>query len=298
MSYKLKILSFTGGSVQGVGLSAIGISILKSGYVPDVIIGESVSAIFAIPLAMRKFDVIKEAMFNFNQKTIFGKFPPLNKKGKFLSLKGVFRFLSGKNSLGKQDALVPFIKQYLTKEMFIEYYNGDFADVIIATANYNTSSLQYWNLKEIDDYNVVIKLILASCNIAVLINPIEINGDYHYDGGMISAQSGTRYLKENKKNISEWRSVWNRPELLQFMIETQNHKWKPKNILEVGKRTVELLYNTTSIDSETDEMYICVKENIQYKTYHLDTETKGLYDTNKDNLLADWENGKKIGNEA
>lgn len=286
-----KVLSFTGGSVQGVGLSAIGCGIMET-YEPDIIIGTSVSAIFAIPLAMRKTDIIKEAMLNFNTKSIFGKYAPLNKKNTFPSLRGVFRIITGKDSLGKQDALIDFIKQYLDKDLFLKYQNGKYADVLVATTNYTYGTIDYWNLKEISCYETVLKIILASCNIPVLINGIKLGNNYHYDGGVISAQSGKHFLLANKYVIKEWRSVWARPKQIEIRKD-----FTPKNVLNVASRSLELMIKNESLESEYLEDLICKENRIEHRKYFFKTELDSLYDTDLNERTIDFSNGLEIGKE-
>lgn len=286
-----KILSFTGGSVQGVGLSAIGVGIMET-YNPDVIIGTSVSAIFAIPLAMRRTATIKEAMLSFDLKSIFGKYPPLNKKNTLPSFRGVLRALSGKDSLGKQDALIDFIKVYLTEIDFLKWQRNviiqESPNVLIACTNFNTGKIEYFDLSYFR-YEEALKIILASCNIPVLINGIEIGSNYFYDGGVISAQSGTEFLKTNFKYITEYKSVWNRA--AEPKIQTE---FIPKNIISVTKRSVELMIKNESHQAEYLETLICETNGIKHQKYFFETELDSLYDTDIDERKLDWENGQSI----
>lgn len=288
----MKVLSFTGGSVQGVGLAGIGCGIMET-YEPDVIIGTSVSAIFAIPLAMRKTELIKKAMLSFDRKAIFGKYPPLNKKNSFLSLSGFFRMITGKDSLGKQDALIDFIKLYLTKDLFEAWKNLKEKSlvpyVIIATTNYTYGTIDYWNLSEYN-YEAALQIILASCNIPVLINGIKLGNNYHFDGGVISAQSGKHYLQNYRWNITEWRSVWARPKHIVLQKE-----FTPKNVLNVTARSLELMIKNESLESEFLENLICSANKIEHRKYFFKTELDSLYDTDLHEREADWNNGLKIG---
>jgi len=287
----MKVLSFTGGSTRGVGLSAIGLGIMET-YEPDVIIGESVSAIFAIPLAMKKKQMIKTAMLNFTQKDVFGKFAPLNKKHSAPSFRGFFRAISGKESLGKQDALVDYIKKFLTKELFDEYVNGNYADVLVACVNYNTGLLEYFDLNQYE-YEKALQIILASCNIPVLINGVKIGGCYYYDGGVISAQSGKQYLKDNAESITEFRSLWARAAADKFKVKLSTD-YKPTNILKPITRSVKLMIASESLESEYLEDLLCKVNRIEHRKYFFETELDSLYDNDDDKYL-DWNNGLKIG---
>ena len=233
----MKVLSFTGGSTQGVGLSAIGCGIMQKGYEPDIIIGESVSSIFAIPLAMKKMWLIKKAMLKFRLKDIFGKYKPLNKANTFPSIRGLWRLITGKDSLGKQDKLISYIKRYLTEKLFNEWKEGVYGDkypeVLVATTNLNTMRLEYFHLSDYS-YENALNIILASCNIPVLINGIKINGCYHYDGGLIKANAGIEFLKHNQRIIKEYRSVWARSKTPKVDV-----RWKPKGFKIISVALVE-----------------------------------------------------------
>jgi predicted acylesterase/phospholipase RssA len=288
-----KVLSFTGGSTQGVGLSAIGVGILEH-YEPTTIIGESVSAIFAIPLAMKQIDAIKEAMLSFTKDDIFGKYKPLNKKDSFPSLRAIFRILSGKNSLGKQNALRKYIKNYLTEDLFNEWKNNCSINVIVATTNYNTGQLQLFDLRKFN-YLYSLDIILASCNIAVLINPISIMGEMHYDGGMIRANPGVEFIKDNGASIESYYSVWNRPNSETSKGELYKPNFKSKNIFNVSARTFYLMTKNQSLDSELLGDLLCNKYNITSRKYFLDTELDSLYDSDYEERILDWEKGLEIG---
>ena len=294
---KYKVLSFTGGSVQGVGLSAIGVGIMET-YKPDVIIGESVSAIFAVPLALNKHRVIKDAMMSFTKKDIFGKFPPLGNKDKGPSVRGLFRMLTGKESLGKQDALVKYIKKYLTEDMFNDWVDeqkrGLAARVLVATTNFNTGLLEYFSLSDYH-YKGALNIILASCNIPVLINSVNFRGDYHYDGGLIRAQSGTEFLKAYSNDIMEWRSVWNRPNKKRT-IDLLSENFTPKSILSVAGRSLKLMIKNESLQAEYIEDLVCKSNLIEHRKYFFETELDSLYDADLSEKIIDWNNGIKIGN--
>lgn len=286
----MKVLSFTGGSVQGVGLAAIGSGIMET-YKPDVIIGTSVSAVFAIPLAMRKTELIKNAMLGFNQKDIFGKYAPLNEKNTFPSFRGFLRVIALKDSLGKQDNLIDFVKGFLTKEMFAEWQNGDYANVLVATTNYSTGEINYFDLRSYK-YENALDVILASCNIPVLINGIKLGNSYHYDGGVISAQSGKDFLKDHQFSIREWRSVWARPKFLRPEIYKV---FKPTNVAQVASRSLRLMIANESFESEYLEGLICRVNEIEHRKYFFKTELDSLYDTDLNERILDWENGLRIG---
>lgn len=293
----MKVLSITGGSTQGVGLSAICVGMIEKGYKPDVIIGESVSAIFAIPLAMGDFFLIKNAMMSFTKNDIFGAFPPLGKKDKGPSVRGVFRLLSGKQSLGTQDALVDYIRLFLTEEVFYNWKvlskSGKCAKVLVATANFNTGLLEYRGLA-LYSYEEALDIILASCNIPVLIDSVELDGGYHYDGGIIKAQSGTEFLKDSFWNINEWRSVWNRPDA-ERTKEMMRKEFVPSNIIKVAGRSLELIIKNESLQAEYLEDLICKGNNIKHKKYFFETELDSLYDADLWEKEIDWRNGLKIG---
>jgi hypothetical protein len=291
---KKKVLSFTGGSTQGVGLSAIGIGILEK-YNPNIIIVESVSAIFAIPLILKRNNILKSAMMEFTKDDIFGKYKPLNKKDSFVSFRAFFRVLFGKESLGKQDALVVYIKKYLTEKMYLEWKNNSNCDILVATANYTTGLLEYFNLRDYC-YDEALNIILASCNIPVIINGISIDNDYHYDGGILKANPGIEYLKNECKNISHYYSVWNRPNSTDS-IELLYEKFRPKSIVNVFARTLELMIKNQSLSNEYLEDSLCEINNIKHKKYFFKTSLSSLYDSDLKDKLIDWQNGLDIGKE-
>ena len=280
-----KILAFSGGSTKGVGIAAIGVSVMER-YNPDVIIGMSVSAIFAIPLAMKKNTLIKRAMLSFELKDIFGKNPPLNKKNNFISWIAFFRIIRGKTSLGKQDELIKYIGQYLTEDLFNEYKVGSYPIVYVATCNYSSGLVELHNLKK-ESYTNALRIIQASCNLPILINGINLNNYIHFDAGIVRANASIDFIKNNI--VSECISIYATAEEIPKIL------YKEKNILDPIKRTLSILIKSISVKDIETEYYLCKEKGIKLKQIFFKTSLDSLYDTDIDERIIDWNNGIKQG---
>ncbi len=99
----MKTLSISGGSTKIAALGGSAITLLKDySYKPEIICGISSGGLLALPLAMGLYNELEELITNFKLDDIFGKYKPVNNKGK-LTIRSLFRLLTGKPSLGKQD---------------------------------------------------------------------------------------------------------------------------------------------------------------------------------------------------
>lgn len=284
-TYK-KILSITGGSTKGAGLYGIALGIMET-WKPDLIVGMSVSSIFAIPLAMN-IDVSNNLIYSSN-KEIFGRFKPVGKKGN-ISFRGLFRVLLGK-SMGKQDELKETIRSIITPNIFYEYKNkcekNEVPKIDIVYVNYNKATIETSRLHKLE-YEEMLNNIMASSNMPLYTNSVIVNNDICYDGGIMVANYAYNYI-----DSEEIRCIWARPD-----IETDRKniytKLKDKFIPTLF-RTIELQNKSISYQNESMINLLCEKNNIKIRHYHLNSGLESFYDTDVIERKLDYENGLILG---
>jgi len=100
----MKHLGISGGGTKIGGLfGAAEVLMQEKGFQPDYISGISAGAILSVPLAMRKFDVVRKLVLNISLKDFFSQ-KPVTKKGNFNIPRVVQNITAGKPYLDRQDA--------------------------------------------------------------------------------------------------------------------------------------------------------------------------------------------------
>ena len=107
----MKILNLSGASTNIGFLFGVSESLItRKNQQFDVISGISSGAILSLPLALGKFNEVRELVLNYDLDTFF-RVKPVNKKGR-LTLRGIWRAIKGESSLGDQSKLLEVIKTY------------------------------------------------------------------------------------------------------------------------------------------------------------------------------------------
>ncbi len=98
------VLNLSGAATKIPGLAGAADYIYNvAGFRPTDITGISSGALLAVPVAMRKWDVLREISQTFTLDDIFS-IKPVNEDNK-ITARAKFRALTGKSSFGKQDNL-------------------------------------------------------------------------------------------------------------------------------------------------------------------------------------------------
>lgn len=284
----MKGLSISGASTKIAFSAGAAIYLLKEkGYKPNFITGVSAGGILAVPLALALYDEIERQVKNFTLKDIFDISPT----NKFCS---AWRILTGKESIGRQENLKKTISKIVSEEMFYDYKrNPDTARCFLGSVEYKTGKREYFDIKNLYDYNDFLEVVIASSSIPVFVESRKINGGYWYDGG-VRDHIGSHWLME-RNDMNQHVSIYSRPE----NFDMTDANWKPKNIYRVLERTIDIMNAEISKNDEILEDTLASRFNIDNKKiftpYSLTNET---YEANKD-LNIKWfdlgvERAKKI----
>lgn len=274
----MKGLSLSGGSTKIAGIAGAAISICKEGYYkPDYITGISAGAILALPIALGLYNEIEQVVINLKPSDIFS-IEPLNKRG-FPTFKAITRLLRGKESLGKQDALINTIKKVITRERFEAYLRDrNSTDVYIGVVNMRTGTIYYDNVKSMT-YNSYFDIINASSAIPVFVESVKKWGGYLMDGGLRD-NIGSHWLMNNVP-ITHHISVYARPKGFELSnIPT----WKPKGVLSMLNRSLEITNLEKSLNDEFKENVIAKAKGIKTKQVFLDIVEPINYNTDTETL--------------
>lgn len=288
----MKVLNLSGGGTKiGAIFGAAETVILNKGYKPDIVSGISAGAILTVPIALGKFDELREIVTNFDLKTFFSN-PPVNKKGKitFRALLNIFR----KTYLGRQDNLLKRLSELVTEENFQDYKKGSYPICIIGTVDLATGKKFVYNCKELL-YEEYLKLVLASASIPVFTPYVSFRlpyTNYHpnelflVDGGVRNHILSNEVIL-NYPKINTCISIYSRAK--DYRI---NKDYSPKNILDVLNRTIDIMNIQISKADEKLEKELC--KNLQINLYQIfiPSVMKSVYDTDKVRLARSYTEGK------
>lgn len=298
MERKLLNLSGAGTKISGLcGACDYIFNVL--GYRPTDISGISSGGILSIPMALRKWDLLREVTQVFNTNDIFDN-KPINKKNR-VNLKSIFRAIFGKPSLGTQNNLKKTISQIVTEEEFYRYQNGDFPNCWIGAVDFKTANRLIVNIKEKKyTYKDYIELTNASASIPLVVEGVKFKiEDYEnilYDGGVRNHILSSWMLK-NIPNVSESISVFSRPEKY---VDILDNDWSDNNIINVFMRLNDINAIEISKKDEREEKYLIELMNyklvnkIKHKQVFIPYIIKEMYDTDPTKLRKLYNFGFKI----
>ena len=265
--------SISGGSTKIAALAGASVYALRDyGYKPDYICGISAGGILAVPLALEMYDEVIKLVKNFTYDDIFSV-KPVNNKGN-ITLEAIWRLITGKESLGKQDNLVDTMSELVTEELFEKYKQGNYPPCFLGMVEFQTGKRHYMNMKNVT-YDVFLDCVKATSSIPVFVESVEMPWKgYYYDGG-VRNHIGSHWLMENT-DITENISVYSRPE----DYDITEKGWKPKNMYHILQRTMDIMNTEISKNDEFKEDTIAKDKNIRnrkiFMTYVLSDQAYEL----------------------
>ena len=287
----MKALFMSGGATKFVSIVAAARTLQEDfDYKPDVIAGVSSGSISGLIMACNLLDVGIEIGKELTLDTIFDKCP-FNDKGN-ITLGAIVRLLRGKNYIGKMGNLEKLIKAVVTRDIFEAYQNDDKSpEVAVMAVNATSRARQIWWLKRLD-YNKAIKAVMASSSIPGMAPPVEIDGQYYYDGGLRDHSPGNYILDKTDYGgwIKEAVTIFSRPEDYKTPASTS---WK-KNVATVFMDLVFPVMNMEiSKNDEFVENTISIARGIRYRPIFIDPFANSLFDVNSERMEQGYQNGVK-----
>ncbi|MCI0751031.1 MAG: patatin-like phospholipase family protein, partial [Flammeovirgaceae bacterium] len=225
----MKHLGISGGGTKISGLFGAAEVLLKEkGFKPDVISGISAGAILSVPLALGKFEEVKDIVLNLTLDTFFSK-KPVRSNGSFHPM-AIVRAIFGKPYLGKQGNLEKTIRKVVSEEEFNRYKNDPTLPAcIVGAVDFITGHRYYFNLKNVS-YKEYPRMVNASSSIPIFTSGIQLPIDgkpaYLYDGGVRDHIASHYVLAESefKDRFTESVSIFSRPEDYKALSEEFDDK--------------------------------------------------------------------------
>ena len=290
----MKHLGISGGGTKIGGLfGAAEQIILNKGFKPDIISGISAGAVLSLPLALGKFEDLRNLVVNFTYDDFFSK-KPMNKDGK-PTIGAFIRAVMGKPYLGRQDNLEKKLTELISRSEYEAYQNDNSKpDCIVCSVDFVTGKRFFYSLKDRTvDYNKFPKVVNASASIPIWTNPIELmeQGKKRilYDGGVRDHIASHWILSESDyaNRITENVSIFSRPANYDILSED----YENKNLIDVLMRYIDIVNTEVSKNDEQLADAECKAKGIKNTKIYLPKIMENVYDVNPSNLLAMYEAG-------
>lgn len=284
---RMKIYNLSGGATKIGGLFAKSERIIKEyGYKPDIISGVSSGALLALPIALGKWDELKQLVLNVRLKDIFDN-PPVSKKGK-ITLRGLWRLIIGKPSLGTQNSLRATLSKIITESDFDKYINGHYPKVFIGVTNFNSGKFEMVSIYDAT-YEQYLDYAIASASIPFAVEGVEIGGEVYFDGGVLHHTCATELIRRFKSKITHSITVFSRPRNL----DTSYELFDQIDVTQVLKQYEFLVTNYTSVNDQITEKDLCAQYHIKNIQVFCPAVMKSLYDVDPARLKELYERSYK-----
>mgnify|MGYP005817278813 CR=1 FL=1 len=285
----MKILSISGGETKLSGLVGIARSVVvEKGYKPDIITGNSASALAVVLVAMGLWETLKVASVDLTLDSIFSV-KPINKKRK-LTFKAILRVVSSKESISVMDNLETTIKKYISEGTFNRYIAGNYPATYVNTTDFKTGARIVYNLKNVS-YHKFIKIVKASSSVPMLGEAVHLDNGYHLDGGIRTTILSAWAIDKFKDEVKTHVSIYSRPDDLTNILD----EWKPSNVVATAGRTAKIALLTISKKDELVEDLMCDKYQVEQHKLYLPKLSNQAFNVDKKHLLDLYESGIKVG---
>ena len=169
----------------------------------------------------------------------------------------------------------------------------------LAVTNAATGQPEYFGKEDMkqDDY----RLIMASCAIPVACHPVEINGQFYFDGGLVDAVPVRHALEEGCSRLvvllTKSRGYVKAPQNMRWLYSRLRRKY-PKIVSAIDQRHVtynENLKKVYELEREGKAFVFAPSQSVKAGTYSMKEEQeRALYELGMEDFKARYENLKKF----
>ena len=288
----MKHLGISGGGTKIAGLFGVAEAlILEKKFKPDVISGISAGAILSLPLALGKLDEVRELVLNFTLDDFFSS-SPVKENGGFTGA-AIWRVLTGKPYLGKQENLEKKLRSIVSEAEFLAYQKDNTkAACIVGAVDFITGGRKFFNLKKVS-YADFPKVVNASSSLPIFTKGFQMKVDgedtYLYDGG-VRDHIATAYILEEseyKDQFDESISIFSRPEDFKVLP----NEFNDKNVMAILSRYIDITNVEVSKNDEFHLDEVCRVKKIRNVKLYLPRVMKTVYDTDPQRLRQIYQAG-------
>jgi predicted patatin/cPLA2 family phospholipase len=249
----------------------------------NLLIGTSAGGIVCSMASVSKLDILLNTVLNFRLKDVFNTVP-IKENGK-LTFIGFCRLLLNKTSIGKNKRFRNNIKSLFKIEDFNTLSKSKIV-LKVGVTNFNSGQIEYpCNLD--NNYEDFMDWVYTSTNLPIFTEPMYLKNSWYFDGGVIDYAGISEAIKSGASDIDV---VFHSPINIQ-----EKPDWKPKNIIEIAKRTIDISLNMVAQDDVIIAQLLADNKKVNIRYFAPEKElSETVYNLNKNDLMS-W---YKLGIEA
>lgn len=204
------IWAFSGAATKIVALVAHLENLIRLRRKPNVMAGLSSGWFVVLCYALGKIELLKSTALNLQLNQIFG-FIPVNKKGNIKTAAYIRGMIKG--SFGDSKGLEKLLRSTISEREWQRFLEVNDVTLYCGVHNYSKNRFELIKMNDVS-YEEMITYSVASANIPLYCDPIEINGDFYVDGGASEHNPLEKTLEAliGTHNITEVISVYAREE--------------------------------------------------------------------------------------
>lgn len=185
---EMNILSICGASTAGAGVCGVLEELQRSDFKATHYVCTSYGSVVALPFVLGKLEDIKRVTLEIDHKNFF-KVVPMTKKGG-ITVIGIIRSIASLifpnkiKSVGIQD-IQGLLKNYVSEKEFLWYQNSELPEIFICAVKVCNMEPELFNIKDKSvSYQQWLDITSASSRIPVWTQPMTLEGNEYYDGGV------------------------------------------------------------------------------------------------------------------
>jgi len=268
-------LTISGGAFYIKGMAAaVYTSIFEFGNMPSVLIGSSSGALIAAFTAIlgveRMFEIAKKV--NLQEAHAFRVF----KQSGAFSLRALWRLARNKPPVIQDVSKI--VLKYITGKEFADYQLDKHSPgCFILAVNVSNMERKYFDLKKCS-YLEMLSILEASCAMQGMTAPVEVNGEFFWDGGQLDHQPAAGGILEKLSRPAELQSVYSRPSAKNWNLEEFDSE--EAGFFALLNRMIEADNREKSLNDETALDYYCKDKGIKNTKICVPRVLKNFYDNN------------------
>lgn len=283
-------LFYSGGGTKGIVQRGFSDEMSTTKVKPYVVGGVSIGAANAAIEAMGRQTQATKVFLNISDKVLWGprRYKPQNIAGIYRGLSSIFK--KRNPYLGIMHGYEKNLRRIIDPVTFQKYKSDPNSPDCYVMAARSDGTPSTWNIK-LESYNMAIKMIMASGSIPLTTPPVEVYGQYFWDGGLISHSPGEHILP-----ILEQKGT--RPDTVATVFTRPGDAvMSQKDLTQVGlpeafMQMIAIYNKNTTLEDEEDEREFCSKFGVDYYPVYTPYFSNGFYDVTKETAKRGYEIGR------
>ena len=275
-----RALVISGGGAKGAFAGGEIEALYEKGKRWNNFYGTSTGSLLITLASIEEIQRLKESYTNVSNSDVFS-IDPFTKNGKINVFNAVWRLLRKKNSLGETRNLEKHIRKMFTESDFKKSLEME-KTLCSCSTDFTSGKPVFVYNSYGTDYNTYLKFTMSSVGVPVFMEPVERNGHFYLDGGVMEHVPLQRAIEDGCDEID---CLVLRPE------KFEDDNWKPSGVFSVLTRTLDLMLREISFDDIVIGKLVPTKKvtiNILYTPYNLTSESLMF---NKEQMKKWWKEG-------